>query len=151
MGEGPVRRWAGSALLGLMLAAAGLSTWEYFRLYFGPYRVQSAPAWQYGLKETYEIVESMMPGHDSVYITRNEDFPHAQLIFYRRFPPREYQAHRLSGTPYLFDQEVFYKGPRIPNRLNPIFVWKPYELPEGVQVRRVVKYPDGTDAFLIAW
>lgn len=124
----------------------------YFRDYFVEYPVYSGPDWQYGLKELYEYTDSVAAGHDSIYITRNEDYPFIHYLFYRKIPPREYQVHRLSRTPYLFDEEIFYKGPRIPNRANPIFVWKPFEVPAaGVEVHNVIKYPDGSDAFVIAW
>jgi 4-amino-4-deoxy-L-arabinose transferase-like glycosyltransferase len=148
----PARLWLARAGVAVALTAALLSTGRYFRDYFIEYPVYSGPWWQYGLKETYDYTESVAAGHDSIYITRNEDYPWIHLLFYRAIDPRQYQAHRLTRTPYLFDQEVFYKGARIPNRANPIFVWKPDEVPEaGVEVRKVIKYPDGSDAFVIAW
>jgi 4-amino-4-deoxy-L-arabinose transferase-like glycosyltransferase len=138
-----------AALAGaLALGSCGL----YLRDYFVSWPVASAPAFQYGLRETYDYVESVAAGHDSVYITRNEDHPWIQLLFHRRIPPAEFQRHQLTRTPYLFGEEVFYKGDRIPGRRNPIFVWKPFEVPEtGVETRRIVRYPDGSPAFVIAW
>ena len=132
-----------------MLAASVVPVVGYFQDYFVAYPVYSGPAWQYGLKEVYDYVESVDGEHDSVYITRYEDFPFIQLLFYHAFPPREYQTRRLSGTRYLFDQDHWV---RAEGRLRPIFVWKPEEVPDGgVTARHVVKYPDGHDAFVIAW
>ncbi|HKY33433.1 MAG TPA: hypothetical protein VJV23_12945, partial [Candidatus Polarisedimenticolia bacterium] len=132
-------------------AAAGAA--GYFVVYARTYPSASAPAFQFGMKELYDYLESpATQGHDSIYITRNEDLPWVHLLFYRRFPPAEYQRHGLSRTRYLFDQEVFYKGERIPGRRNPVFVWKPWEVPSsGVAPRRVVRYPDGSEAFVVAW
>ena len=149
---GRIRMWLGRAGLVLAAGVSAVSTAGYFRDYFVEYPVYSGPDWQYGLREVYEYTDSVAAEHDSIYITRNEDFPFIHYLFYRGIPPREYQAHQLSRTPYLFDQEIFYKGHRIPNRANPIFVWKPFEVPaQGVEVRKVIKYPDGSDAFVIAW
>jgi len=146
-----IRRLVSSLLLSVIIAVAGLSAVAYFHDYFVAYPVYSGPAWQYGLKEMYDYVDSVSTGHDSVYVTRNEDFPYIQYLFYRSFPPGEYQAHRLTRTRYLFDQEVFYKGPRIPHRMNPIFVWKPWEVQPGVEAHKTIAYPDGSPAFVIAW
>ncbi len=146
-----LRRRLSAGLLCLMIGAAGVSTVVYFHDYFVDYPVYSGPAWQYGLKQMYDYVDSVSAGHDSIYITRNEDYPYIQYLFFHAFPPGEYQAHGLTRTRYLFDQEVFYKGPRIPNRLHPIFVWKPFEVQPGVTVHKTILYPDGSPAFEIAW
>lgn len=144
-----VRRSVSHALVIALAAASIVPVLGYFEDYFTQYPVYSGAAWQYGLKEVYDYVESVNGTHDSVYITRYEDFPFIQLLFYRAFPPHEYQAHRLSGTRYLFDQDRWVRGP---GRLSPIFVWKPEEVPDaGAQVHHVIKYPDGSDAFVIAW
>jgi len=148
---GGTRRHLSTGLLLLMLLAAVIATGGYFHDYFVDYPVYSGPAWQYGLRQMYDYVDSVTAGHDSIYITRNEDYPYIQYLFFRAFPPEEYQAHGLTRTRYLFDQKVFYKGPRIPNRLDPIFVWKPYEVQPGVTVHKTILYPDGSPAFAIAW
>jgi hypothetical protein len=121
----------------------------YFRDYFVEYPVYSGPAWQYGLKEAYDYVEANRGNHDSVFVTRYEDHPFIQLLFYHAVPPREYQQQRFWGTGYQFGKDRWQPGP---GQMRPIFIWKPHEVPaSGIDIRHVVKYPDGTDAFVIAW
>ena len=139
------------ALLVVFIAASAASIGVYFHDYFNVYPIHSGPAWQYGLKEAYEYAESSGKSHDSVYVTRNEDYPWIQMLFYRRVSPRDYQATGLAGTRYLFDQEVFYRGADIPGRSNPMFVLKPWEADPRLTGRHVIHYPDGSEAFVIAW
>ncbi len=151
LGPGRGRALARGALAAFAVAGC-VSATGYFRDYFLEYPGYSGPAWQYGLKEAYDYAESKAAGHDSIYVTRNEDYPFVHLLFHRAFPPQEYQAHGLSRTRWLFGEEFFYRGEAIPNRRNPIFICKPYEVPaEGVTVRHLVAYPDGAPAFAIAW
>ncbi len=146
-----VRRRAAIAGLALLAAGSAGGTATYFHDYFAVWPSASAPFFQYGLKEAYEYVDRVLPGHDSVYVTLNEDSPWIQLLFYRKVPPATYQKSQLSGLPYLFGEKEFYKGTRIPGRRNPIFVLKAYEVPGGVRPREVIPYPDGSPAFVIGW
>ncbi len=135
-----------------MLVAAGVSTAGYFRDYFTSYPLHSGPAWQYGFKEAFAAADSLGATHDSIYVTRQDDYPYILYLFHRQFPPREYQQHRLSRTKYLFDEEVFYRGAAIPGRLNPLFILKPWELESStLTARRRIAHPDGADALVIAW
>lgn len=138
---------ASIAFVAIALASVASYLHDYFRIY----PVHSGPAWQYGLKEAYEFAETEGKGHDSVYVTRNEDYPWIHLLFFRRIPPQTFQATGLAGTRYLFDQETFYRGTAIPGRSNPLFVLKPWEADSRLTIRHVIRYPDGTDAFVIAW
>jgi len=145
------RRIIPSLILIAFAALAVASVVVYLHDYFVVYPIHSGPAWQYGLKEAYEYAETAGRGHDSVYVTRNEDYPWIHLLFFRRIPPDVYQETGLAGTRYLFDQEVFYRGSGIPGRTNPMFVLKPWETDPRLGSRHVIRYPDGTDAFVIAW
>ncbi|MGH9870835.1 MAG: hypothetical protein ACREAA_22080 [Candidatus Polarisedimenticolia bacterium] len=140
---------AAMVVLGLM---AAWSTSIYANDYFTRWPITSAQAFQYGLRETYDYLKQVSAGHDSIYVTLNEDEPWIQLVYYQGIPPEHYQRTQLRDTPYLFKEKVFYKGDRIPNRRNPIFVLKPWEVPDkGVTPRHVIRYPDGSAAFVIAW
>ncbi len=134
----------------VFIAASAASVAVYLHDYFIVYPVHSGPAWQYGLREAYEFAEGPGKGHDSVYVTRNEDYPWIHLLYFRRIPPREFQATGLAGTRYLFDQEVLYRGADIPGRSNPLFVLKPWEADPRLTTRHVIRYPDGSEAFVIA-
>jgi hypothetical protein len=153
-GRAPSRRRAfvRRFLLAAIVAASAISTAGYFHDYFVEYPIDSARDWQYGLRQLYRYLDEVQAGHDSIYIQRMTDEPQSHFLFYSAFPPQEYQQHRFSRTRYLFDEDVFYRGAGIPNRLNPIFVVRPdVELPAGIQVRNVIKYPGGDDAYVIAW
>jgi hypothetical protein len=142
----------GRALLAVIALAAMGSAAAYLRHYFVAYPTYSGPAWQYGLKEAYAEVETLSEGHDSIYVTRVEDFPHVHRLYLFGFPPEEYQKRGFSGTKYLFDEPVFYRGGRVPGRASPIFLLKPDEVPaEGIVARRTISNPDGSPAFVIAW
>ena len=148
---GAARRVLSVALIVLVVGVSLVSVAGYLHDYFIEYPIYSGPAWQYGMREMYEYVETIADEHDSIYITRNEDFPYIHLLFYGAVPPSDYQARGLADTKYLFDQEVFYRGEEIPNRSNPIFVLKPYETDPRLEVWKEISYPDGTTAFVIAW
>jgi len=152
--EGPLStsRRRGRAVLVAALAAAAVSSGAYLYHYFLIYPVYSGPAWQYGLKEAYAEIETLAASHDSIYVTRAEDFPFIHRLYLFAFPPEEYQRHRLSRTKYLFDEPVFYRGGLIPGRANPLFLLKPSEVPgEGIFPRKVIPYPDDSPAFVLAW
>ena len=143
------RRVLARTLAALMIVLSAIPVLGYFKDYFVEYPVYSGPAWQYGLKQAYEFVEEHRGDHDSVFVTRYEDHPSSQLLFYRAIPPRDYQQKRFWGTGYQFGKERWQPGP---GQMRPIFIWKPLEVPaSGIEIRHVVKYPDGTDAFVIAW
>lgn len=150
-GRGPLR-WVSPAALGLAIALAGISTGLYLRHYFIEYPRYSGPSWQWGLREAYDWIENHRGDHDAVYVTRNEDYPWIHLLFYHRMPPSRFQQVRFEGTPWLFDQEIYYRGDRLPGRLNPIFLLKPWEMEgSGLTPRHRIAYPDGREAFVIAW
>jgi len=147
----PARKRGRVLLCGVAIAAAASSA-AYLYHYFVVYPVASAPAWEYGLKEAYTEIEALASSHDSIYITRGEDFPYMQRLYLFAFPPQEYQRRRFSATKYLFDQPVFYGGGVLPGRSTPLFLLKPEEAPgSGITPRRTIPYPDGTAAFVIAW
>lgn len=146
------RRRRGAIVLALFLASALVSAGLYLHHYFVRYPVYSAPAWQYGLEQAYEKIEARAAEHDSIYVTRAEDFPWIQRLYLFAFPPAEYQKYGFSKTRYLFDEPVFYRGGLIPGRSHPIFLLKPGEVEaSGLPAREVIRNPDGTPAFVIAW
>ncbi len=145
------RRAIAFGILVVMVAAALAITGGYLTDYHLMWPVVSGEAWQYGLKEAYAWVDDHLEAHDSVYVTRNEDYPWIHLIFHRGMNPREFQRDGLSGTPYLFDQEVFYRGDAVPGRRNPVFILKPWEVDPRLTRQHVVRYPDGKEALVIAW
>ncbi|MBI3448059.1 MAG: hypothetical protein HY049_03940 [Acidobacteria bacterium] len=147
----PARRRS-RALLAAVALAALVSSAAYLRSYFVDYPRVSGPAWEYGLKEAYREIEAVGADHDSFYVTRTIDFPFIQRLYLFAFPPAEYQRSRFAGTKYLFDEPVFYGGGLVPGRLSPLFLLKPDEVPEqGIAVRRTIRYPDGSAAFVLAW
>jgi 4-amino-4-deoxy-L-arabinose transferase-like glycosyltransferase len=146
------RRLRGSVVLVAVLLAGAISAGLYLHHYFSVYPTYSGPVWQYGLKQAYQKIEARAGAHDSVYVTRAEDFPWIHRLYLLRFPPRRYQQERFAGTPYLFDEPVFYGGGLVAGRRNPLFLLKPRELPaSGLEARDVIRNPDGTPAFVLAW
>ncbi len=146
------RRLRGALLLGLFLTGAAASSAAYLHRYFVAYPIESAPAWQYGLKEAFAEIESRAAEHDSIYVTRAEDYPWIHRLYLFAFPPALYQASRLSGTKYLFDEPVFYRGGLVPGRLRPLFLLRPEELSaSGMEARKTIALPDGSPAFVLAW
>jgi hypothetical protein len=145
-------RGRGRLALGLILAVAAATCLAYLVTYFVVYPIHSGPAWEFGLKEAYREVESLSPDHDSIYVTRGEDYPFIQRLYLFAFPPSEYQAHRFARTKYLFDEPTFYRGGLVAGREAPLFLLKPDEVPAGgIVPRRTIRYPDGAPAFVIAW
>jgi len=140
------------AVVGLLVVAASASIAGYLYHYFVDYPIQSAPAWEYGLKESFAEIEKLSPAHDSIYVTRGEDFPWIHRLYLFAFPPEEYQRDRFARTKYLFDQPTFYAPGLVPGRETPLFLLKPDEVPaSGIHPRRTIPYPDGSPAFVLAW
>lgn len=134
---------AAALVAGIVLPSA-----RYFRHYFTEYPIYSAPAWQYGLKDAFAFLESSSISDDKVYVQEMTDQPQSHLLFYFAFPPQEFQEHGLSRTRYVFD----YTGGRIPRQRKPVFVLRPNPvLPEGLEIRKVIEYPDGRQAYVIIW
>ncbi len=153
-GTGPLgmRRRRGVVLLALLTAGAVASGTIYFHHYFVIYPVESAAAWQFGLEEAFREIEARAPEHDSIYVTRAEDFPWIHRLYLFAFPPAIYQQSRFETTKYRFDEPIFYRGGRLPGRLRPIFLLEPAELAaSGMEARRTILRPDGSPAFVIAW
>jgi len=145
-------RRRGVVLLALLIAGAVASGTIYLYHYFVIYPVESAAAWQFGLEEAFREIEAGAPEHDSIYVTRAEDFPWIHRLYLFAFPPAIYQQSRFETTKYLFDEPIFYRGGSLPGRLRPIYLLKPEELAaSGMEARRTILLPDGSPAFVIAW
>jgi len=146
----PARR-RGKAVLIVVAAAAILSAGLYVQRYFGEYPIWSAPSWEYGLKEAYRAAGELSGGHDEVYVTKLEDFPYIQYLFFTAYPPELYQKEKLAGSKFVFDAPVFPRPGARSGRLPPMYVLKPRELPPtGFTVERTILYPDGSPAFVVA-
>jgi 4-amino-4-deoxy-L-arabinose transferase-like glycosyltransferase len=146
------RRLARLTIVLVLSLLAAWSSGSYLYHYFVVYPKYSGQSWQFGLKEAYREADAMSADHDSIYVTRGEDFPFIHYLFFNAYPPSRYQAEQLRGTRYLFDEPTFYAGGIIPGRENPLFILKPDEVPaSGIQHTRSILYPDGTPAFVLAW
>ncbi len=141
------RRLLWTAALIAAASAGAVSTGQYFHRYFTTYRIESAPWWQYGLRQVYERLERTAPDA-KVYVQRMTDQPQSQLLFYTAFPPDEYQEHKLARTRWVFN----YAGGAVPERPWPVFLLQArVPPPAGARVREVVPFPNGTSAYVIAW
>ena len=137
----------GIALI-LVGVGATVSTVRYFRHYFTEYPVYSAPAWQYGMKEAYKYLENVPAEHENIYVQEKiTDQPHSLLLFYLAFPPQEYQEHRLARTRYVFN----YPGDLVETRKPVFLVGAQVIFGDHLEIRKVIKHPDGSDAYKIIW
>jgi 4-amino-4-deoxy-L-arabinose transferase-like glycosyltransferase len=148
-------RKARAALLG---ALAGALVWNaaiVLRNYFVVYPVQSAHAFEYGLKEVVDYVTAHEDEYDTIALTNWISQPHIFVLFFQRTDPRRFQAEhpeysqKLSAKLKQWDKFVVGDVDKLyPQMEHGLFVARPQMLP-GIKPVQVIYYPDGTPAWKI--
>jgi 4-amino-4-deoxy-L-arabinose transferase-like glycosyltransferase len=144
-----------TALLGALAGALVWNAAVVFQNYFVVYPVQSARAFEYGVKEAVDYVTAHEDEYDTIALTNWISQPHIFVLFFQRTDPRRFQAEhpeysqKLSAKLKQWDKFVVGDVDKLyPQMEHGLFVARPQMLP-GIEPVRVIYYPDGTPAWKI--
>jgi len=146
------RRIAVGALLIVTLGQGA----SFLRFYFGPYPTVAARVYQYGMEQVVQAIETFSRGDDEpVIITQRIWQPYIYVLFYRRYPPAQFQSlgvrdnHALFAKVQSFDRYRF-EDPAEPFVRLPhgIFVFSSQERPPATPTL-TIRYPDGQIAYQV--
>jgi len=147
----------------LVLAILVLSLKFYLEDYYGDYARRYAIEWQYGYKQIADYIDQH-PNYSQVFITKERHQPYAFMLFYLKVPLPDYLAsvnyNKSESYTYnlvsSFDQ--FHFGDWDPIQSMPstgvLYILTPSEYDglahkKDFDVKKIVKYPNRTDAFYI--
>jgi 4-amino-4-deoxy-L-arabinose transferase-like glycosyltransferase len=148
-------RWK-AALLGLLASALVWNAALVLKHYFVVYPVQSARAFEYGIKEAMDYVTAHEDEYETIVLTNWISQPHIFAVFFQKYDPRAFQethaeygtglSEKLSrwGAKYMTgDVDQLYHQLE-----HGLFVARPHMLP-GVEPTLLIYHPDGSPAFKI--
>ncbi|MBN1889214.1 MAG: glycosyltransferase family 39 protein [Thermoflexales bacterium] len=136
------------ALAGLLALNAGIVLHHYFVIY----PIQSALAYEYGIKQAVDYITIHEDEYDTIVLTDWISQPHIFAVYFQRYDPQRFQAeanygHKLSaklkrwGKYQAGDVEKLYSELE-----HGLFVARPHML-EGVTPTLTIYHPDGSPAF----
>lgn len=112
--------------------------------FYRNYPALSAPAYQYGMKQTVEYSEQIQSEFDRILVSPALGFPEIFYRFYTRTLPEQYLPYQFNLTQQDIDLFLTSRTEKI------LFIGTPYEFPQ-IKPYKIIFYPDGTPAvkFLI--
>jgi 4-amino-4-deoxy-L-arabinose transferase-like glycosyltransferase len=151
------------SIVAAFLFATGFCLTAYLKDYYQKYPAKYAIEWQYGMKQVVEYLNRTR-GVKKVYMTAERNQPYIFYLFYSKTPLPEYldtfkpNTGPRSGASRIDSFGKYYFGNWNIVDSAPIsgvyYVLTPYEYSglkdlQMFDIRKVVKYPDSTDAFYI--
>ena len=152
------------ALLNSIFVVFGIFvSWQFAR-YLHMYWVHMAKEYpyssQYGVKELVEYIEKEESKYEQVIITTEYDQPYILLLFYLKYPPKQFQDnHVLTGrdkygfsTVNNFDKYYFRSidyDQEAPNSPRSLIVGTDEDIPEHANIVKTIYFPNGEPAFRI--
>lgn len=147
----------------VILAVLGWEVKSYLNYYYGEYRQRYAIEWQYGMKQIAEYLKEH-DGYAQVYITDARVQPYIFLLYYLKIPLPEFldtvyynqTQSRLSNLVLFFNKYYFGDWDPIESFPSPgvLYVVTPSQYDglrykQQFQVKKLIKYPNGLDAFFL--
>jgi hypothetical protein len=143
------------ALLGALAGALVWNAATVLQNYFVVYPVQSAVAFEYGVKEAVDYVTAHENEYDTIVLTNWISQPHIFVLFFQRTDPHYFQAEHAEYSQYLsaklkqWDKFVVGDVDKLyPQMEHGLFVARPQMLP-GIEPVKVIYHPDGSPAWKI--
>lgn len=145
----------------LLLYLTSLIT--HLNYYFSDYPKKFAIEWQYGMKQIVNFVEDRN-GYSRVYMTSTRQQPYIYYLYYLKFPLNKYLKTSTLNTGAdhevnlisQFDKYNFGNWDIVRSGANPgvLYIVTPSEYDGMIgrdifDIKKLVKYPDGKDAFYI--
>ena len=153
------RKWVAMFYLGsiLMTCTALVNLFYYLHQYYVHMPIDFAQDWQYGRKLVVSEVVKREDYYDKVVVSTSLDQPQIFFLYYLRYSPTAYlsEGGTTSGK---FDTESNHFGKYIfktiakfePQKNQKIlYVTPPNEVPVSAKMLSQIKYPDGSDAFIL--
>jgi 4-amino-4-deoxy-L-arabinose transferase-like glycosyltransferase len=147
----------------LTIAFLGFEVTKYIRYYFTEYSVKSAIEWQYGMKDLVLFIQKH-PEFNYVYVDKMRQQPYIFFLYYLKVPlPTFLKSVKYDNTQsssfntvssfgrYNFgnwDPIESYPSPDIVYVITPSY-YTGLRYFNSFTVRKLVKYPNGLDAFYI--
>lgn len=154
--------WITGAILAFLISLT-YSFIPYIKSYYSIYPKKYAIEWQYGMEQITEFVKEN-PNYYKVYIDNIRQQPYIFFLFYLKVPLSEFlktvdydeSAAKGYNTVLSFDKFRFggwntidsYPGERILYVVTPSY-YTGLKYKDSFDVMRLVKYPNGTDAFYL--
>lgn len=164
-------------IIAVILILLGVQSYTYVNYYFNVYPKKDAIDWQYGMKQSAEYVKSH-PEYTQVYVTNIRSQPYIFFLFYLKTSLPEYldavvynrsEESKSYNTVSYFESSIltkegqrkrisFYFGgwdsvESVPSQ-NVLYVLSPSQY-DGLrhktefEVKKLIRYPDGGDAFFL--
>lgn len=140
----------------------------YLYQYFFVYPKNNSEAWQYGMKQVFNYLDSIDDGQ-TVYITKKYGEPHIFYLFFRRYDPATYQKNptlvryaqtnwrwvdRIDNIHFINDWEIKNKfKARLPDgqvqslKFKVLLVTSPGNYPNEANLVKSIYFLDGRKAF----
>jgi 4-amino-4-deoxy-L-arabinose transferase-like glycosyltransferase len=150
-------------IIALFILLTGLYFVGYIRSYYQSYSSKYATEWQYGMKQIVEYVNEQK-SVNAVYVTEKRSQPYIFFLYYLKTPLPQYLStvkpnngpssgvNRISsfGKYHFGDWDTTESYPEI--GVYYVLTGTEYTglfYKHRFEVRKLIKYPDGTDAFYI--
>lgn len=158
------KRWVGGIVVSAIVIILGKETYGYLNYYYSVYPKKDAIEWQYGMKQIVEYLKEN-PDYAQVYMDKIRQQPYIFFLYYFktslpellssvRYDESESKSYNtiLSYDKYQFGGKwniiESYPTPGILYIITPSY-YDGLRYKNEFQVKKLVKYPDGSDAFYI--
>lgn len=156
----PFFKW-GIVLVSIIILS--LSLLNFLKYYFGEYATRYAIEWQYGMKQIVEYVKDY-PQYEQVYMTEVRSQPYIFFLYYLKTPLPEFLGRvyynnsqsKSYNTVSSFNGYYFGGWDKVESAPNKgvLYILTSYEYSglrqrEKFEVKKLIKYPNGTDAFYL--
>jgi len=133
---------------------------RYLHQYYVHYPQTYPAAWEYGFEELVHYVKGVQDQYDHIYVTDKYDQPYILFLFYLRYPPQRFQEEVVLtprdkfgfSTVRNFDKYYFgeIKWEEMKETPKTLIIGVGSEIPDGVEVLKIINFPDGQPAFKIS-
>lgn len=147
-----------ASIIAVLIIILSFEFIHYIESYYVHYPKRYPLAWEYGFKEMIEKLNTYENQYEKVVITDKYDQPYILLLFYKKYDPSIYQPQAILsprdkfnfGTVRNFDNYQFrtINSEEIGNSPGVLFIGTPLEIPKGIRVLDMVKFPNGEPAFI---
>lgn len=156
----PFFKW-GIVLMSIIILS--LSLLNFLKYYFGEYVTRYAIEWQYGMKQIVEYVKDH-PEYEQVYMSEVRSQPYIFFLYYLKTPLPEFLSRvyynnsetKSYNTVSSFNNYYFGGWNKVESSPDKgvVYILTPYEYSglrqrEKFEVKKLIKYPNGTDAFFL--
>jgi len=124
----------------------------YLNQYFVQQNYFHSKDWQYGYKELVAELEKIRGDYEKVVISSVSPMDQSYMffLFYKKYPPSEFQKVRISGTNN-FDRYEFRRldWERDKDEKGTLFIGSVDQFPTEVEAIKIIYYPNGQPAMKI--